>query len=274
MDSFKYKSRKSQTHPFTSYQLARLYGWGFPELSDYTELEVCAGYSSVSLIPSSPFSAAAKHNHLPYRNEISHQQIPSDSFLTSQQPPASSSSSSLLPDASDTALSYPSHLGGFSPTPAFQNCHHEQQTFPGQFFQGGIEDSEPLWSAWRRLFGSSCYTNCSFSAKETVLPSILNAAIWPRMWDPAPAREWSIKFNFPQFHYGPRSQPAFNTSAESPLKKPEPMNQNTTCIFFGKVPCLGHFFMAFPLPLTSYLDQGVPHSQHNGSAALTSACGW
>lgn len=134
MDSLNYKCRKSQTHPFTSYQLARLRGWGFPELADYTELEVCAGYLSVSLIPSSPFFAAAKHNHLPYRNQISHQQIPSDSFLTSQQPPASSLSSSLLPDASDTALSYPSHLGGFSPTPAFQNCHHEQQTFPRQVF--------------------------------------------------------------------------------------------------------------------------------------------
>lgn len=94
----------------------------------------------VSLLPSSPFFATAKHNHLLYRNQISHQQIPSDSFLTSQQPPASSSSSSLLPDASDITLSYPSYLKGFSPTPTFQNCHHEQQIFLGQVFQGGTED--------------------------------------------------------------------------------------------------------------------------------------
>lgn len=51
MDSLNYKCRKSQSHPFTSYQLARLRGWGFPELADYTELEACAGYSSVSPLP-------------------------------------------------------------------------------------------------------------------------------------------------------------------------------------------------------------------------------
>lgn len=144
MDSLNYRCRKSQNHPFTSYQLARLHGWEFPELADYTELEVCAGYSSVSLLPSSPFFAISKHHHLPYRNQTCHLQIPSGSSLTSQQPPASSSSSSLLPDASDTSLSYSSHPGGFSPTPTLQNCHHEQlSTFPGQVFQGGFEDSQP-----------------------------------------------------------------------------------------------------------------------------------
>lgn len=35
-----------------------------------------------------------------------------------------------------------SHLGGFSPPLAFQNCHHEQQTSPGQVSQGEFEDSE------------------------------------------------------------------------------------------------------------------------------------
>lgn len=144
MDSLNYKCRKSQSHPFTSYQVARLCGWGFPKLDDYTELQVYAGYWSVSLLPSSPFFATAKHSHLPYSNQIHHLQIPSGSSLTSQQPPASSSSSSLFPDASDTTLSCSSHLGGFSPPSTFQNCHHKQpSTFPGQVFQGGFEDSEP-----------------------------------------------------------------------------------------------------------------------------------
>lgn len=133
MDSLNYKCRKVPKPPI--YQLLTgqaLWLWlPWTGWLHWTG-SVCMTLS-VSLLPSSPFFATAKHNHLPYTNQICHLQIPSGSFLTSKQPPASSSSSSLLPDVSDTSLFYPSHLGGFSPTSAFQNCHHEQpSTFLGQ----------------------------------------------------------------------------------------------------------------------------------------------
>lgn len=213
------------------YQLARLCGCSFPELADYTELEACAWHCLCYFFPlplslpllSTPPSWQA--HHLPDMNQICHLQIPSGSFLTSQQSPASSSSSSLLPDVSDTSLSYPSHLGGFSPTPAFQNCHHKHLPRPG--FQGGIENSE-LWS---EVLGDDyldppvtpalvSLLKKLFCHQPSAQPSDCVCEILPIS---TPARKWSINFNFPQLHDGPRSQPALNTSAETPLKKPEPM---------------------------------------------------
>lgn len=170
MDSLNHKCRKAQRHPFTSYQLARLRGWGFPELADYTELEVCAGYSSMALLPSSPFFATAKHNHLPYSNQIYHLQIPSGSFLTSQQPPASSSSSSsLLPWCFWHCTFLPLTPGRILTYTCLSQLPPWAANLPRPGFSRrnwGLWTTVK-WGAWRRLFGSSCYTKSSLSVKET-----------------------------------------------------------------------------------------------------------
>lgn len=185
MDSFNYKHRKSQSHPFTSYQLARLRGWGFPELVDYTELEACAWYSchffplplSLPLLSTTTFLTGIKLvtnkspliPFSPHSNHLLHHHLPHSSLML------------LTPHFLTPHTWKDSHLHPPSKT-ATMTSKSSQARFSKEALR-----TEPLWSAWRRLFGSPCYTNSGSSVKETVLPSVLNAAIQPRMWDPPPS---------------------------------------------------------------------------------------
>lgn len=240
MDSLNHKCRKSQSHSFTSYQLARLGGWGFPELADYTELEVCAGYSSVSLLPLS----------LPLLSTTTF--LTAIRFVTHKSP---------LPFSPHTCFI----IVFLTPPWCFWHCTF-LPPIPGRILTSTCLPQLPpraanpprpglprrnwglwttvKWGVWRRLFGSSSYTNSGLSAKETQ-PSTCVCEIQLGT-DPYSLTSLSSTM-VPE-----ASQLLTPLQLRPCWRSQNQWTQNPTCSFFGEIPCLVHFFMAFPVPPATF----------------------